>query len=1781
MKNLIVICLLMAIGMVFADTYTIGTGTSISATNPFTGVYNYSWCKTIYTAGEINAAGLPGPAQIIGIGFYVGNSPDNYSMNNQFVYLRHTGNSQYLSADVYYPGNTNFEIVFQGEAVYSRAGWHYFRFSAPFAWNGSQNLEFLYENLDTDNPTGYPSFCYTSTDPVYRTVHKGSYTTFPVTGEGSRTYNRANIQLITASTTIPNAASAIFPPDGAIQITPDATLCWAPGSIWPEGYRLCLGTDNPPTNIVENQDLGNATTYNPSPDLEINTAYYWKITPYNNFGDATDCPVWSFTTHGTNTISALPYFQQFDAVTAPALPFDWTAIVQASATPAVVATYASSPYSAPNCVRLYNSSDAAANVILVGPVIGNNLNLNEIRVHFYGKGAATYHLQVGVIANPTDPASFVSLQDLTLLTSWNDYTVSLIGYSGSGRYIAFKHGCAASLQTIYLDDVRFEQIASHDLACTVLSGNTIPFVNSESTNLARIHNYGCNTQNNYSVKLYGANNVELTTTPGLSVAPGEEVMVPLTWAPNIVGNIGINAIVIAGDDANPANDQSPILNVYVQPAGVVLATVGDGNQNERVPLDFYHKNSLHQCLYYQSELNTYGLITSITFYNNFVTYLPDKPCKIWLGQTALNNLSAGWILDGLTLVYDGTISFPNGENYITILLQTPFNYTLGNLVLYANRPMDTLHFDFYDNFEAQTIGNNRARELSSNVTNINPAAPMDTGTLSGTYPKASFTFVTSGMATLTGTVSSAGSPVHGVSIVINDSFYSTETNGAGAFSFPYVIPGSYTVTISKAGYVCQNVPVVLTAGQTEILNISLITSTALNVFGVVAGSDAPATGLEGAIISLFGIQNHNATTNAAGAFTIPNVLSGNIYSYRVSHLGYQDSRGSITVSSNEFNMGTIMLNVLILTPGPVVATENIQQTQVNVVWSPPSAPAGLMDFEQNDGGWIPSSDWTNPLGDFEWTNTYDVSNYVLGAYPNNDFPPQTAHSGAGLWGTVLYAPYTNYNGFSYLTKEVSFTGITNPQMRFWSWNNSSTADFSKVCVNGIVVWGPAWDAYPVEWEEVVIDLSAYTNQTNVVIQFQHYANMTINYAGWYIDDVYLGQAQTEVPDKASPQVKPLAEQDNLHTSPPSLELQDPERIVMYKVWRLLTANQNNQAMWTVLTTDAITDTSFVDTSWGQLPSGVYQYAVKAVYINNVLSLPVFSNELTKNMMGLLSGNVTELGTNLPICGAHIVAGDYIGSSDIQGHYSLPVYAGTYTVVCSRIGYQTSSQAGVVIVGTQTTIQNFVLTQITLPPVSVQAMEAFSNVNLSWIDPESGASSWLHYDSDNNDSIGTNAAADFDVAIRYSATALADYTGMSLFAVKVWPASEGSFSIRVWTGGTPAAPATMVVDQPFTPVLDSYNSVNLTNPVPITGTEELWFGYRCNVTGGYPAGCDAGPAIDGFGNMMYYQNAWTTLLALAPTLNYNWNIQGYVSYSAPAFAPQISVPAIAAAQRNDQSRKIEGKIAQSCRITTHSNTTVVTNPRTLTGYRVWRLQSEQENNENLWTSLTPTPITATNYVDTAWGTLPYDSYKWAVKAVYSGGVLSNPSFSNTIAYIPSEGTIAGIVHNLQNQPIPGTTVTCGTTTATTNNSGAYSMQVNAGVHSVTASHPNYLPVTHDNVTVATGQTTTVNFQLSPSANEDHNQTPVVATELKGNYPNPFNPSTNIAFSIKDACPVKLTIYNLQGKAIKDLLQVSLEPGHYSLAWDGTDKHASPVASGVYYYKMTAGKYSSTRKMILLK
>ena len=88
-------------------------------------------------------------------------------------------------------------------------------------------------------------------------------------------------------------------------------------------------------------------------------------------------------------------------------------------------------------------------------------------------------------------------------------------------------------------------------------------------------------------------------------------------------------------------------------------------------------------------------------------------------------------------------------------------------------------------------------------------------------------------------------------------------------------------------------------------------------------------------------------------------------------------------------------------------------------------------------------------------------------------------------------------------------------------------------------------------------------------------------------------------------------------------------------------------------------------------------------------------------------------------------------------------------------------------------------------------------------------------------------------------------------------------------------------------------------------------------------------------------------------------------------------------------------------------------------------------------------------------------------------------------------------------------------------------------------------------------------------------------LAQNYPNPFNPETSIAFSMKEAGNVTVDVYNVKGQKVKTLLNEYRSAGNHNVVWNGRDDNNKQVASGVYLYKMRNGKFSSTKKMILMK
>ncbi len=89
------------------------------------------------------------------------------------------------------------------------------------------------------------------------------------------------------------------------------------------------------------------------------------------------------------------------------------------------------------------------------------------------------------------------------------------------------------------------------------------------------------------------------------------------------------------------------------------------------------------------------------------------------------------------------------------------------------------------------------------------------------------------------------------------------------------------------------------------------------------------------------------------------------------------------------------------------------------------------------------------------------------------------------------------------------------------------------------------------------------------------------------------------------------------------------------------------------------------------------------------------------------------------------------------------------------------------------------------------------------------------------------------------------------------------------------------------------------------------------------------------------------------------------------------------------------------------------------------------------------------------------------------------------------------------------------------------------------------------------------------------------EMSQNYPNPFNPTTKFEFSLPKQAIVMVKIFDIAGREVKTLLNEKMSPGKYKVDWNSTDNSGRNVSSGVYFYRIVAGSFTETKKMILVK
>jgi len=847
----------------------------------------------------------------------------------------------------------------------------------------------------------------------------------------------------------------------------------------------------------------------------------------------------------------------------------------------------------------------------------------------------------------------------------------------------------------------------------------------------------------YTVQLQDSSNNVLATANGVDLASGAQTAIDLIWTPAAAGTIDVKGVVVFAEDQYPEDNATGLVTFTVHPAGTYVAAIGPGAivSGTRMPFDFYWKNSYAQTIYTNEQLGIGGgIINSLVYRYRFVSQeIGTKGVKVWIGETTQTNLDGGFINPSeLTLVFDGDLNFPGGENELTINLQTPYVYSGGNLVIYSYRNLDTQYYSSSDLFYLVATDENRSRHRQSD-SQIDPLAPSS-GTVKAYVPEVSMFFSTAGLGTIAGNVTCEGAPAGGVTVQIVDATRKTTTDAAGNYALPYLIPGTYALNFTKFGFTDSFVENITVVGdETTTVNTTISPIQQYMVSGTVTASD---TGLpiEGAVVNFYGYEDYTDTTDATGHYSMSGVWgAGKEYEVVVDAEGYQQYNGTVTVVDQHLTAHNIVVEEIAY---PVVkVTAEVDGENVNVNWIPPGGtPTG-------NPKWI------------AWCGEADLNNGVgAGTSPitiAHRFTPENLQTLEVVGMSVTKVKFNPHGAGTY--KVMVWTGgsATEPGTlaHEQSVANVTVSQWNEVVLTtpveipeGQELWFgvnivPASANYPGGVDEGPAvtgfgDMCKIADQNWITLTS---AGLSYNWAlGAYVDN---GKGYvTELSEL-------VAEGETT-----TVENSASRVFVNYTLYRLL--KDQPQAEWTQLVAST-NDTSYTDTGWGALPAGQYRYAVVANYTNGVTSQPKLSNILAKDMETAYTVNVKNNANEL-LAGAlvNLTNNDgnenhiYEGTTGADGNITFPtVWKGVYTITVTKKGHEPFAANDVTIDANIT--YPVVLTEIIETPHNLEVVQDGNDDIFTWNSPQ-GATVILEAHNVWGDGTGYQLLLDAD-AVEYGQT----------------------------------------------------------------------------------------------------------------------------------------------------------------------------------------------------------------------------------------------------------------------------------------------------------------------------------------------------------------------------------------------------------------------------------------------
>jgi hypothetical protein len=593
--------------------------------------------------------------------------------------------------------------------------------------------------------------------------------------------------------------------------------------------------------------------------------------------------------------------------------------------------------------------------------------------------------------------------------------------------------------------------------------------------------------------------------------------------------------------------------------------------------------------------------------------------------------------------------------------------------------------------------------------------------------------------------------------------------------------------------------------------------------------------------------------------------------------------------------------------------------------------------------------------------------------------------------------------------------------------------------------------------------------------------------------------------------------------------------------------------------DRIITHTWIDIEWGSQPQGAYRYAIVAVYSGENVSAPSLSNTLGRDWEGTLTLNLAT-SNGLSVVGAEITL---VNNQDPRhAHFArarenmveIPaIWFGNYTLTIELEGFSVYENKNL-------EIKNLFVNYATiLTQRSVVWEEGFDETTF----PKAG---WLNIDQDGEKGTSTGAFYGWERV-----------SGINFGGENPWSVSPHSGAGFVWSRSWDGVH--LIADHwlitPKIPIDNDIEVLTLSyfargnRSATVAGNIEILVS-RTGTNIGVPVGTVTpvgvvGQSIGDFKVMSRTTVAteWTELL---------------VDLTEFADAEHIH---IAFRQRDFETDFIaldSVQLLSGAPATFGTITGIVTN--IISGVPLANVAMSVEGSD----TVVKTNQQGIFFIQADEGTI-------ALNAELTGylpftqqvNVIAGQAVNVNVAMSPP-AKISGVVrHKTTNALLGGVLVSIGEgQSMTTVGNGAFEFTgLVAGEYTITAMLAEFEPYASAVQVIVAGQALVYDILLDPVVGEgDFTDLPTI-TALQGNFPNPFNPVTQIRFDLAQAGNVAIEVYNIRGQRVKTLTNEEWQAGRHTIEWNGTDSNGRIVGSGVYFYTMRVGEYSSTRRMVLMK